>query len=277
MSGKENFLEDRIDLRDYLRVIVKRKWIILGIVCVGIFTALLVSFTLPEVYQASVTIQNGFIEEPLIKNSEAQEMIKSDYFLAPVVKKLVIENDIEKLKNLIKFENIEGADYFKLKVEYQHKNKDIVLKFWHAVADAYVECGNLIYQQRSGLINRYIKELDNQINFIKSDNQDIRGIIKSYLLKKEGNEAEISYRISFQQNILTAFQADLTSLLSQKNNLELTIMKSKDFKIIDFPYESQVPIRPNKKRNIIIAGFISLAFAMCYVFFSEYWQRVKTT
>jgi uncharacterized protein involved in exopolysaccharide biosynthesis len=55
---KEEWMEEyEVDLRDYFRVIWRKKWIILGITLAAILAAALASFTKPSQYQAQAVYQ----------------------------------------------------------------------------------------------------------------------------------------------------------------------------------------------------------------------------
>lgn len=93
--------EGEIDLADYLQIISKRKWLIIGALLVCIIIASIVSFNLPSVYQATVTIRNGsittgtwipgegfFMETPIIDREEIEEFFRRADILGSIVNKL---------------------------------------------------------------------------------------------------------------------------------------------------------------------------------------------
>jgi len=51
----EKFEDDAFELVDYLQVIWKRKVLVMAVFLIFIVTAVVVSFSLPKVYEASVT------------------------------------------------------------------------------------------------------------------------------------------------------------------------------------------------------------------------------
>ena len=55
----EEIKEEEIDLKDYLKIILKRKWFILGIGLTVTITTLLFSFFSPKVYEISTSIEIG--------------------------------------------------------------------------------------------------------------------------------------------------------------------------------------------------------------------------
>ena len=90
-------VEEEIDLREYINVLLKRKGIIILIFLIAVITAALVSyFVLQPVYEANVVIA---VLEPKIKNSLVDEISLEDY------KNLI--NDIELEEELIQKLNLD--------------------------------------------------------------------------------------------------------------------------------------------------------------------------
>ncbi len=104
--------EEEIELIDYLRVIWKRRWLIVGGTLVCMIAALAVSYWLPKVYQGSVILETGkvysltrgdqqekteLIEDP--KNMEV--LLKSDGMIYDLKNHLGSDEDIGALRNAI--------------------------------------------------------------------------------------------------------------------------------------------------------------------------------
>ncbi len=104
--------EDEVELIDYLRVIWKRRWLIVGGTLACMVAALAVSYWLPKVYQGSVILETGkvysltrgdqqekteLIEDP--RNMEV--LLKSDGMMYELKKHLGSDEDIGALRNAI--------------------------------------------------------------------------------------------------------------------------------------------------------------------------------
>jgi len=59
---KADYYEDRINLLDYIRVIWRRKFIIVGVIIVSVIAAILISFGITPVYRVSAALIPGAIE-----------------------------------------------------------------------------------------------------------------------------------------------------------------------------------------------------------------------
>jgi len=95
-------IEEEIDLREYINILLKRKGIIILIFLIAVITAALVSyFTLSPVYQSSTVFSIALIDNrpattivaqvennvPIIKISESLEVINSNLILDEVIKR----------------------------------------------------------------------------------------------------------------------------------------------------------------------------------------------
>ena len=268
----QEYLEDDIDLRDYIKVIIKRKNIILTVFFVSVISTAIISFLMPKVYLSTASIQIGIVVEPLIKKSEAGEMIKTYDILNPIVKELKLKTNVEKLKNAIEVEDIKDTDFLRFKVEYA--GKDISLKLCQSIVNSFLAQASNLYQQRLNLVNQRIEELDNQINSVQSDIQRTQGLIENLSVSEKIGETEAGIRIILLQNTLPNYQTNLRALLNQKYDLQLTVIKAKEFKLMDLLIEPE-PIKPKKKQNVAISGILGLMLGVFVVFFQEYWTKAK--
>jgi len=71
----EEFQEKQIDLREYLRVVIKRRWVIATIFTVLVLTVAVKTFTATPIYQASARI---IIEKENPKLMSFQEVMAVD-------------------------------------------------------------------------------------------------------------------------------------------------------------------------------------------------------
>ncbi|MBA7511050.1 hypothetical protein ES705_03040 [subsurface metagenome] len=91
-------VEEEIDLREYINVLLKRKGIIILIFLIAVITAALVSyFVLQPVYEANVVIA---VSEPKIKNSLVDEISLEEY--KNLIKDIEIEEELIRKLNLDK-------------------------------------------------------------------------------------------------------------------------------------------------------------------------------
>jgi len=271
MSNQE-YREKEVELRDYLNVVIKRKKIILTVFFISIIVTTIISFMMPKTYLSTAVIQDGVIEEPLFKKSETEQMVKFYDFLNPIVQELKIETNAEELKGFIKIESIKNTDFFELKVEY--KNKDISLELCKSIANAFLIQANNIYLERVNLVKHSLAELDKQAESVHSDIKRTQELIDNLSMSQKIAKTETVARIILLQNTLPNYYTNFLSLLNQRDVLQLSLVKAKEFKLIEL-VESEAPIKPNKKLNIAISAIVSLIFGAFLAFFVEYWEKQK--
>ncbi len=69
--------EEEIDLRDYINVLLKRKWLIIGIVLMAVVIAAIISYIiLPPIYQSSVTFKIAEVNGLLLFNFSGKQKTK---------------------------------------------------------------------------------------------------------------------------------------------------------------------------------------------------------
>ncbi len=106
---REDYREEQIDLRDYLRVLMKRRWIIMCVFFVVVLTVAVNTFTTVPIYQATARIQierqqsNPFSNRPIMQYygmameyyQTQSKIITSRAVADKVVKRLDLQNSLE--------------------------------------------------------------------------------------------------------------------------------------------------------------------------------------
>ena len=103
--------------------------------------------------------------------------------------------------------------------------------------------------------------------------QNLRKIIRTFSLSRESDEATSRPRIIFLQETLSNYTNQITSLTSKKDSLNLIRINAKEFKVIDAPLKPKSPVRPNKRKIVIVVGIIGLMLGILLAFFMEYWEK----
>jgi len=148
MEEKE-MKEYEVDLRDYIKVILKRKRLILTVFLVAVITTAVVSLLMPEVYQATTSIMiipsrlptalsptqisldveratargEPITPAPTISIPTHQVLLKSSLVLEGIIDRLKLTDHLGKgitpddLKERLNIEEVKGANILRLKVE----------------------------------------------------------------------------------------------------------------------------------------------------------------
>ena len=116
--------EKEVDLRDYIRVIRKRKKIILLIFIVAVISSGIISFFLPPTYEVTSTVRIGKIididtlqREPIESSIAASKFLKGPGILTETIKDLKLPYTLEKMKEKLSINPVrETEDLVQIKV-----------------------------------------------------------------------------------------------------------------------------------------------------------------
>jgi len=165
---------DEIDLMDYVKVIIKRKWLILTIFLGSAIAAGVFSFIMPKVYKIDTSLEIGTVAEGTVEDpTQVKEKIDGDVYGIFVREKLEIPK--EKYPK-IKIENPKNTRLMNIKIESSETEK---------AKDVLEEINNLILAEHQkeikvkiDLINQNIKTTEEKIKLTESDIEKIVNKIK---------------------------------------------------------------------------------------------------
>ena len=204
---REHF-DDEIQLIDYLRVIWKWKWLIILGTFFCMVVAGVVSFTMPKIYEVSMTIEPGiigvdkegkFIYLDSINNIE--EKIKGGIYNRGIQEAL----NINPLENGMKFETgiQKGTNFIKVTSEWEGDKIEIGLRASGQLAASLSKEYEGIVEQRRGDYEKRILMKQNKIKEIEIERKDIdqQVLIKKNQIKEvEIQRKDIDKQIFKQQN-----------------------------------------------------------------------------
>lgn len=271
-------MEEEIDLREYINVLLKRKGIIISIFLIAVITVAIVSYfiPIPPVYQSSIVFSIAQIDNsPIVNITESLEIIKSDIVLNETVKKIESEMEISTkvLRSLIDTESIKGTNFIKVSAEADspEKAKNIV----ENVVNIFIEQNKNNYQERVKLIQDRLKILEEQVAEFETSIQEIEKTKKKIAAFEELSEAERQFQTSLLLNSSVIERELYNDLTAQINSLQERLNGCNDFFIINYAELPTSPIKPRKALNIIIAGVLGLFVGIFAAFFLEFWQKGK--
>jgi uncharacterized protein involved in exopolysaccharide biosynthesis len=273
MESQQYIQEDEIDIREYINVIIKRKKLIMSIFLAAVVISAIVSLMMPKVYEITTTVQLGSVNGPLIKNEEAKLIMLNQNLLLFVINDLNLKITPDALQKEIKISDIKDTDLLKIKITYS--SIDTALKINDAIVNPLIAQGQNVYKERINIINERLKELLGAIKNAEEDIVRTQNLIMGIPSSKDITQAEVSLRMIILQNTLPKYENNLTELRNQRNDLQILLLSSKDFKVFDAPIKPKHPIGPKKKQNVFIAGMFSLIFGIFLVFVLEFWQKIK--
>ena len=282
---------EEIDLMDYVKVILKRKWLILVIFFGAAIAAGIFSFLMPKVYKIDTSLEVGIIEratgatsEQLIESpTQLVEKIKGDVYGIFVREKLQIP---EEKYPKIKVENPKDTRLISLAIESAEPPK---------AQNILEETNNLILAEHQEKIKVKKGLLENNIEVAKKDIERIKAKIGFLEEERKNLEAKVEALqkiLPYQQDPGTQFALfdtkekleqkkqeienrylEINSLENQINSLQGQIEDIRPTQVIKSPTVSASPIKPRPLLNIVIAAILGLFIGVFLAFFQEWWEK----
>ena len=276
-------VEEEIDLREYINILLKRKGIILLIFLIAVITATIVSyFVLTPIYQSSVSFQ---ISTELTKQqyyptpstnpyiSDILVLLTSDSILREAAGRINLSYDFNEMKRKIKSTNIKDTNIITLTVE--DENSKVARDLANSIVKVFIEENQYIYDEKRKIAEENLRIYVEQLDDIEKNIIEIEKTKLKIANSSDISDVEKHFQTSLLLNSLATERNSRNFLISQISSIKEDLMNYKGFKIIDLATEPAVPIKPKKKLNIAIAGVLGLFVGVFVAFFIDFWQKGK--
>ena len=243
--------EGDIDLRDLIKVIIRRRRIIFVAFAAAVIISAARTRAIPKVYEVSM-----FIEPPIMGIGD----VADDKFDPVVNMKSTIEVGVYNRKIL---DDLHLGDSSLQFTVFQPKETRLIKVSLYREASQTDEGVKILSKLIDVLDHRYSvavdetrSRLDGQIKAIQRQGGTKVGEIKIQ------NE---TYKIRFTQEgqTLEGMQGKLLSM--SRDSL-------RNVRVIQEPFVSAQPLEADKKKSIALAGIVGLALGVFLAFLSEYWD-----
>lgn len=206
--------EKQPHLRDYLDILIRRKWIVIVFLCAVVITGTVATFLMKPLYKASTTIQIGSGKTELV---EFKDVYK-------VGKNLETEYEILNSQNLIervaaKLSSVSTASGTKISAGNLMSGLDIIpIKKSQLVMIDYIsEDPELSASVANTLADEYISfTQESKLKPTQMGSIRLRKEVEDMRLKLEASEMELNEYIAKNQFIFTRNDRDYENLLAQK-------------------------------------------------------------
>lgn len=270
--------EEKIDLRDYIYVLLKRKSIIILIFLIAIIVAAMVNYFVispSPIYQSSIVFGMAQIDGRAVINiTESLEIMKSNLLLEEVINRMDLEISAGQLKSQIDVKNLKGTNFIEVSVVENSPEK--AKKLAENITEVFIKQNQGKYREKVKLVEDRLKTLEEQIAEFEKNIEEIKKTIKEIATSKELSEGERQFQTSLLLSLSVTERELYNTLTDQENSLKASLKSFEDFKIINNAQMPVSPIKPNKKLNILIAGVLGLFVGIFAAFFLEFWQKGKS-
>lgn len=137
--------KDEFDLKEYARVIIKRRRVVYNIILLCVLISAIFGLLLPKTYEIYAIVRIGSIFGPLIPKKEVLYEIRSREILDTVAKAFNLNADTYDFNNRISAEEISDTDLIKIRVRYS--DPVLSMEICNAIADIFVNQKNKLYDK----------------------------------------------------------------------------------------------------------------------------------
>jgi len=302
--------EDEIDLRDYINVLLKRKWQVAIIFGIAVVIAGVISFLMPLTFEASNLVEIGSIKKEQLQNiNDIKSVFSRETVLQQIRTKLQEPLELTETTTTgaitdmfdIKEANNNGNGSTFIEVDGRAQTPEEAVEVVNAVTDILLTYHMDIF---AGAEKTFEVELETIIKSKEKCQKDITKTtndvtrLNTDILKYE---SEINQRASAStegqgriaesyinllagaKNQKESKEAQLLSLEQGLIALDQSIQSKENERIYETrPTEIEVPaippetrIAPNRKQNVIIAGILGIFIGVLYAFGAEYFNKEK--
>lgn len=209
--NKKQYLEYEIDLMEYLKISVKRKWTVLGIFLVCILLGTIITLSMPKVYEVSqilslpVSAKNGYIDSAKIISRD----ITAGGYDSQIRKKLKLSPD-----NFFKFkvQSRKGTKFIKISLEVRkeevNRAEKILDELFRQMEKEYAE----VIKNKKQKIEIKISLQEITLAGIELEKLQKKKSISTALKQIERNKS----RINFLETNISLFDKKIDSLSREK-------------------------------------------------------------
>jgi len=275
-------MPEQVELIDYLRIIWKQRFLIVGGTLACVLAAFVVSLLLPKKYESNLQLRIGRVWNGSLDDStRLAAIINSEPFLDKVRQKTSLRQTASEMKqkNMIVAQAMSesGAsankDTFLVNVVTRGYTPDEAVSLATATADLVIQEHQSRFEELLKEHLLYEKKLENQIQLVQNDIHELEGTLKRLTNPQVSAPAVILLQAQLEQKQvqLVGFIRELRDARINNSSRAMT----ENTRVILPPVQPQKSVSPKIALNVAIAGLLGVIAALVMAFFLEYLDRVK--
>ena len=281
--------ETEVDIREYLSVLWRGKWIVIAITIVALFLGLILIYTLPPVYEAEAKVlivevnpaNDMFGDEYGIQYSTSREVnfhtqlqiLASRQFKEEVVEELALEIRPEKLDDKVTVARVGGNTATTMtniiSVKVQDEDPELAADIANSLSKNYIDWSEETYQEN---LNTLLSDISTKLQVAKENLDSISLRIQD--LEESGRTVTESLKKELE------LASNMYAMLSENyENLKISrSLRNSGAKLIETALVPQDPIKPNKRLFLLSSFLIGLVLSVGVVFAREFFDNtIKTS
>lgn len=267
-------MEEEIDLRQYLFVLQRWWYLIVGCTLLAAITAFAVSSWVQPIYQAVATLlvqqapTAGVSEYTAILTSErlAQtyaQMLTGRPILEAAIVRTGLAETPEELAKRVKVERVRDAQLIRVKVEDTDPARAASIA--NTLAEAFIEQVRSIQEQRyADSLNNLKTQIDELSAAIAETQKNLEALARDTTPQGQAERTRL-------ETMLAGYRNTYAALVQSYEQMRLTATQSTDTVMLFEPAQvPREPVRPRKLTNTALAGALGVMLAIGAAFVIEY-------
>lgn len=273
-------INDEVDLMDYLIVLKKRKYFVMGFVCLSLFLMLIISLLIPKKYKVDSLIKLGKVNNAYTINPKnAIELLNTQLAGKAVIADLKKKKLFDKLKSFLsdtnkmplflrinkikQTEQISKTDFIKIEVIFT--DPQLTYEICQSLVNFIVDFGNKRINKENYLVENQIQENEESFNEINVKLNKVYAILKS--LKMESQLKIGFYQNIFLESLIINLEKEQDQVHRNQYDLKKYLLKIEKFEVLNKPILPFKKFKPKIIKNLLITLIISFFLGIFLVFF----------
>ncbi len=263
-------MDEEIDLRDYINVLIKWKWLIIWITILSMFISGIASyFIIKPTYRGEANLLLPKVGDSLVLSAkETEALIQSNDFKNFIGQKINLP--FESVSSGLTVSSKDSPNF--VKINFENNSKDKIEDFFKELPQTLNEDTEDLYNKKIYALKSKLSLLEKQAEEAKKQELSIEETLKQ-IGKSSGNKSEHFLEYSFMLNTYNSIVRTKMSLENEITSINTQISGSHKFKYIGSPFILNNPVKPKKLFNIAVSGVAAFFFAVLLAFFLEYWTN----
>jgi len=264
--------EHEVDLIDYLNVVWKRKYLIIGGTLVTAVAALVVSLAMPKTYEVSRTLKIGSLAVAG-KSIETREAVIDRLRDHRVLKMLMEKVHSGKVNTEIGgLVSISSEPNPNIRYTVQAHDPEAVVQIADKLAEYIIKIHQSFFDKGLQITKEHEAGLLSTIRNSETEIQNMKKAMKGIM---ESPEVDAPVLILLQANIEDR-ESSLADLRRELKESRLSRLGSENTSVIAADAPPRYPVKPKVKLSVVLAGTLGLMMFTFVAFFMEYIEKARS-
>lgn len=274
-NSNDEYIE--IDLKEYLYILFKNRYLIIGIIILSLLSGFVVSkYAMTNIYSVQSTIRLTNLKSSIYSDSSTvSRMIKSRNFLQEVngnfdmnldedyIDRLLSENN-----NFLVIDSNNNSPFIEINLRGEEPNK--ITNLANNISNYFISQSEINVRKKEKVLRDHLTSLQNEKENVNNLNGNLNKLISNISSLNSENQVEINYLQNTLFDIkksVNEFSFDTTNQIYEVRSELSNINQAYIVSGAEIP---ENPSEPNIKLNIAIATVLGLFLSIFIVFIKEF-------